>query len=424
MFTINKTLLQVVRTQSGYKKIAGAIKPALFDKEVRAVLQYVEMYWAQYPQHTEINMELLAQKFRLQNQQLSEDEWSVYQDIFLVMQDVPDDHIAFELIRELKTMAFSKEVDEATTEYVTGGDIDLFERLRELVNEYEHDVRKMCDTGFCKDSIEQIIQDECHGSILVPRLQCLKGSMPGLRTGMQVIIAARPGKGKTSFCADLITGFMQNESFRNMKRPIAWFNNEGKAIRIKGNCVRSALRKTFDEIMKMGWSAATEEFYSAIGGDDRLQIYDIHGRDYKYIERLIEDTNPAVVVFDMLDNIKGFRAGGQNRTDERLEKLYQWARESAVIYDFLSIPTSQISAEGADMMWVPETFLKDSRTGKQGACDGVITIGTCPKPGYENSRFIYVPKSKFTPAEGFFQDCRTEVYFNGATSSFHEGQGG
>lgn len=362
MFQINKTLLQVLRTKEGYKKLSGSVKPSLFDKEIRAILLQITKYWDTYiSEHDEINIEIFAQGFRLHNQHLTDDEWEVYQDIFLIMQETPDETIAFELIKELKTMQFSKEVDDATAEYATGEEIDLFERLRELVNEYERDIRRVASSGWCKASLEDIVTDELKGQVLVPRLHCLQNSMPSLRTGMQIIVAARPGKGKTSFCADLITGFMLNESYRKSGRPILWFNNEGKAIRIKGNCVRSALRKDFNAIMQMGWANASDQFELLTGGNDRLRIYDIHGRDYKFIERIIEEAEPICVIFDMLDNIKGFRAGGTNRTDERLEKLYQWSRESAVIYDFLSIATSQVSAEGADMQWVPETFLKDSR---------------------------------------------------------------
>jgi replicative DNA helicase len=67
----------------------------------------------------------------------------------------------------------------------------------------------------------------------------------------------------------------------------------------------------------------------------------------------------------MLDNVGGF--GAAERTDLRLERLYQWARECAVKYDFLSIPTSQVSVEGEGLAWCDMSMLKDSK------CLGVNT---------------------------------------------------
>jgi len=98
--------------------------------------------------------------------------------------------------------------------------------------------------------------------------------------------------------------------------------------------------------------------------------------------------------------------------------MYQWARECSVKYDFLSLPTSQVSVEGAGTQWIPESCLKDSKTGKQGACDAIITIGTEDRVGFENSRFIYIPKTKSKPVDGALADCRSEAVFHSAASLY------
>lgn len=424
MYHVNKTLLQVLRTRDGYKRLAGSIDLKLFDKEVRLVLSSILKYWDMYyTEHEEINIELLNQRFMLHNKTLTEDEQRLYQDIFLLMQDEPDKTIADELIRQLKTMGFSKDLNDLIISYEEGDEIDLFEEAVTLFNQYESDLKRQASCDWCKAGAQEIIEEAQHGLVLKPRLVCLQKSLPDLRTGMQMIVAARPGKGKTSFCAEIIAGVLKQEDVQKLRRPILWMNNESTALRIKSCILRSCLRQDFTAIMKMGWDRANEEFEKVIGGLDMLRIYDIHGRDYRFLERLIEHDNPIMVVWDMLDNVKGFNGTGSSRTDERLEKLYQWSRESAVIYDFLSVPTSQVSAEGADMQWIPETYLKDSKTGKQGACEIILTLGTSNKPGFENSRFVYLPKTKSTPVDGFPADCRTEVFFDTKTSSFYEGNG-
>ena len=417
MYQINKTLLQLLTTREQWSKLQSSIDISRFDKEVRAVLNSIKKYWNN-TDNDQMNMEVFVSKFFIDNT-LSDPERAYYNKLFEVMDQEPDKSTAKDIIRDLRTMEFHKELEDAGNDYTTGNDIDLYETVRSYVNVFEADIRRDADTGYCLATMEEIIEDEQHGSILEWPLDSLRRAMPGLRTGMQVIVAARPGKGKTSFLAHSNMHFLTGDFLRATGRPIVWFNNEGKKIRIKGSHVRAGLRKDFDEIGKIGWKKADSDFKKILLNEDRLRIYDIHGKDYMYLERIMENDKPAVVIFDMLDNVKGFYGSrGQDRKDQQLEALYQWARECAVKYDFLSIPTSQISVEGADMQWVPESCLKDSKTGKQGACDAIITIGSVSTEGFDKSRFIYVPKTKFKPAVGFPADCRTEVVFDGARSLY------
>jgi len=417
MYQTNKTLLQVLKYRDQWDKLRSSILLNEFDKEVRAVLNAIKKYWNNHDDD-EMNMEVFVSGFFIANK-IPESERLFYNKLFEVMSQEPDEAVSKDIIRDLRLMEFGKEILDAHDDYTIGKDIDLYETVRRTVSDFEGDIRRDANTGYCNANVHEIIEDEKHGTFLPWHLDCLRRAMPNLRTGMQVIVAARPGKGKTSFLAHADVHFLQESFLSSSDRPIVWFNNEGKKIRVKGNHVRAALRKDFTEIGELGWAKAQEQYLDVLGRDDRLRIYDIHGRDYLYLERILENDKPAVVVWDMLDNIKGFYGSkGNDRKDQQLEALYQWARECAVKYDFLSLPTSQISVEGADKQWVPESCLKDSKTGKQGACDAIITIGSIEREGFQNSRFIYVPKTKFSPAKGFPADCRTEVVFDPARSLY------
>jgi replicative DNA helicase len=239
--------------------------------------------------------------------------------------------------------------------------------------------------------------------------------LPNVRTGQQHIFAARPGKGKTSFCAAQAVCFARQIPD---DRPIVWFNNEGKGRVIKGTTYRAALHLDFNGIIDLGAANAAKQFSEVCGGPDRIRIFDVHGRDYRYLERIIDAHRPSVVFFDMLDNVKGF--GDAARDDLRLESLYQWSRESAVIYDFLSIPTKQVSVEGDAIPWIPASALKDSKTGVQGACDSIITMGYKGGKQWLDSRFLFVPKTKQSPEKGYRADCAVEIRFNGGKCQFIE----
>lgn len=417
MYQINKTLLQLLTHRQEYNKLWSAIPLSRFDKEVRTVLNAIDLYWRS-TEGAEWNQELFESKFFL-GSDLSDDEKRMYAKIFKVMQGDPDPNTAREIIRELRLLQFSKEIEDVQNDYALGEEIDLYEAIRDCLQEFEHDVRRVTDSGYCTATVEEILQDGLSGTSLEWGLECLNRSLPDLRTGLQGIIAARPGVGKTSFVVDQCVHFVRGEYIQATGRPVVWFNNEGKGVRIKGGFLRAALHRNFEQIAELGLEKAERLLREQCGDPSLFQVYDIHGRDYKYLERIIEKVQPCVVVWDMLDNVRsapGYKSG--DRTDQRLEGLYQWARECAAMYDFLSLPTSQVSVEGAGMQWIPESALKDSKTGKQGACDFIITIGTDDRQGFERSRFIYIPKTKSEPLPGAYADCRTEVVFNKGTGNY------
>ena len=121
------------------------------------------------------------------------------------------------------------------------------------------------------------------------------------------------------------------------------------------------------------------------------------------VEHLVEDINPSLVIFDMIDNLefKGeLRSGHDQRTDQILEGQYQWARKLGVRCGFPVLATSQVSAEvemqAETQCWPPMHALKDSKTGKQGAADTIIMIGISSDPMCQNGRYISTPKNKLS----------------------------
>ena len=414
MFEINKTLLQLLKYKSEYRKLRGLVKLDLFDKDIVNIIKCIDKYWEAEEKEDKMNMGVFSSMIITQRG-ITDVTAGIYKDIILVMHDKPDKVIAKALVKGLRELEFAKKVDDTLTSYNLGEDINFYESIALFVKEFEKDIKKAVDLNWCNASIEDILNDEINGIKLSWRLACLQNSMPNLKTGQQIIVAARPGKGKTSFCADSITNFATQKAIKESGRPIVWFNNEGKAFKCKGACIRSALRKTFNELVDIGWEKA-DKLYSEKVGSETIKIFDIHGRDNNFLERIISEYNPIVVIWDMLDNVRGFN--NTKRDDQRLEQLYQWSRECSVIYDFLSIATSQISADGDNTRFISDSLLNGSKTGKPAACDAIITIGAIDKVGFERSRFINIPKTKFSPKQGYDSFCKTEVVFDGERSAY------
>jgi len=408
MFEVNKVLLQLLKHRKTYAKLRAAVNLRVIDKAAKRIISELDTYYREYPTHAQVIPGTFLQQLGLNNPDLSSDDLSFYSQVVESMMEEPDAESSKGIIRSLKTMEFADQLDAANNSFHVGEDIDLFGAVTDLVKHFEKDVRRSDTVEYISCSLEDLIETPGDSTGLRWRVNQLFGSMPGLKTGQQVIFAARPGRGKTSFCAynaPIMAAALPNG------RPLAWFNNEGKGREIWNTCYRGVLGKSNQEITAAGYKESEAEFNRLLGAEDRVRIFDIHGRDYRFIERVIQNHNPGIIIFDMLDNVHGFADAA--RTDLRLEALYQWARECAVIYDFLSIPTSQLSVEAEGIQWPDQSMLKDSKTAKQGACDAVVTMGALNKPDRLYNRYLYVPKAfKGTPLKGYREDCLAEVLFD------------
>lgn len=415
MFTVEKTTLQLLRNRENYEKIRGVVNKSLFDPGVKRALTVLDNYWQNYEGHTQVMPDVFMSELALAYPDLSDADLTVHQGMTEIMCSEPDEASAKGLMRSLRTMDFANKLEKAHEDYATGLDIDLHGTVADLLDRFQTDIARDEAVDWCRDDIIDIIESSKTGFHMPWFLDCLQGSLPDIIPGDQIILAARPGKGKTSLCARQA---VHMASLTPDDRPVLWFNNEGKGRKIKGTIYRAALAKSFAEIVAFGGDEAKAEYERCVGGPDRIKIFDVHGRDYRFLESIIKDYQPAAVFFDMLDNVHGF--GDAARTDLRLEQLYQWARERAVIHDFISIAVSQISVEGEGLAWCDQSMLKDSKTAKQGACEAIVMMGTTNNQNQLWSRFMYVPKQKSETKPGYRPDCAQEIIFDGARCQFKE----
>ena len=176
--------------------------------------------------------------------------------------------------------------------------------------------------------------------------------------------------------------------------------------------IQSALRATDAELLELHNNLELRDKYMEAMGGDKVRIYDVHGKNNLYIEDILAQLGDKVgmIIFDMLDNLK-FPTTKEVREDQRLEQMYQWSRELGVKYDCHVFPTSQVSNEGAGLQFPTEAMLKDSKTGKQGACDNILMIGASDDPLLEHNRYISLPKQKSKRAGK--ENLRAELILNG-----------
>lgn len=296
-----------------------------------------------------------------------------------------------------------------------GDEIDLGAAMREIVERFEADCDRKVKTPWVRDDINDLLQDDADDRGFHWRLPDLNESLRPLRPGDFGILAGRPDTGKTTFVTDQLTHFAPqvDQLFPGEMRSILWFNNEGPGKRIVSRLYQSALNATMaDLVAKSKAGTVAADYLAVTGRPDVIRVFDVHDFWNHEVEDIIRTTPPAIIVFDMVDNIK-FGGGTNNngtRTDQLLEAMYQWARVIAVKHDCVVLATSQISADGENLAYPTLSMLKDSKTGKQGAADFILTIGY--QQDFPLTRYLGLTKNKLARVGGN-KLLRAETTFDG-----------
>ena len=255
---------------------------------------------------------------------------------------------------------------------------DLMQKVNELEQEEVTDAEAT--------SVNMDLLDLHHSQIATPglrwRLDWLNKSLGSLRKGDFGFVFARPETGKTTFLASEMTHMITQTD-----GDILWFNNEEQGRKVAVRCYQAMFGVTNKELFDN-----KEEHYASykdtIG--NRLKIYDYEDSSSTHsIENILKNTNPALIIFDQIDKIRGFK---MDRHDLQLKALYQWAREIAKMHAPV-IAVSQAGGSGENKLWLTMDDVDSSKTAKQGEADWILGIGK-ESDNTSNMRFLNISKNK------------------------------
>lgn len=403
---IDIILLRLIKRRKDWSKLHGMLPKATLSEETRALVTDFDRYFKEYPSHDTVDLLTFLPRFKQWHPGMSDEMFSKYKGILGNIVPDPDDDQARNIMQDLADVDFATKIANTINEFEEGElEGDLYDFINRDMDKYRK-LRGLKVVDYIKDDILDLLQDEFDDTGVNFRLACLRASMRPMRGGDFGIIAGRPDQGKTTFMTSEATyAAPQLPPERN----VIWLNNEGPGKRIKPRLFQSALGITMEELKALASAGKVKDMYTdAVGRLDRIRIFDIHGYSTGMVENIIQDNNPGLVIFDMIDNIRGF--GDAARTDLMLEYMYQWARELMVKYDAIGWAGSQISNDGDNLRFPTLPMLKDSKTGKQGACDFQLMIGSVDDPAFVYSRFIGLPKNKLQRPDGK-KDPKAEVAF-------------
>ena len=404
---LDLSLLRIMKYRKEFNQLYPGIPRAALDRITVQLLEDFNKYFTKFPTHFKIDLELFFPRFKQWHPTLNDDQMAAYRQVLSKIEADVDDDTKAGVMNDLFENAMAVNMANIIQQFENGElDLPLAEYLNSELDTFKLQTRSRLavwnDTPLDVLFPDYTEQDEgIHW-----RLACLNESMRGMLPGDFGLIAGRPDKGKTSFLASEVT-FMAAQLPAD--KNVLWFNNEGVSDRIRARTFQAAIGKTPAECAELRKSGELmAEYEKAVGRADKIRIFDIHGYHIGQVEALIENNNPGIIVYDMIDNIRGF--GSEARTDLQLEKMYQWARERCVKFNCIGLAASQISAEGDGTPYPEMWMLKDSRTGKQGACDFQLMIGT-GREGTANCRYVSLPKNKLR-REGAKGNPQCEVVFD------------
>lgn len=375
--SLELTTLRLLKHRKRYEALARAVPHRALDTRTQILLKDFGRFFAEFPEAQRIDAGAFTLFFRMIHPKLGEDDLAVYSHLFREFDTDVGADVEQGLMKRLQEAATAYDVATMLDKYNSGEEVDVRAGLTGFIAAYDEQIERTAKNPQVLDPIEDLLRAEANDEGLHWRLGCINRSIKPLVGGDFMVVAARPDRGKTTFLSDNLT-FMAPQIdtlYPDQGRSILWFNNEGPGHRIVTRCFQSALGATMEELVRLSGLPAEKGFEKyktlvrqryaqALGGRPGvLRIFDIHDFWSHEVEDVIELYNPAVIVLDMVDNIK-FSGGASNngqRTDQLLEEMYKWARNRAVKKDCAVLATSQISAEGDGMPYPTLPMLKDSR---------------------------------------------------------------
>jgi len=413
---LNLNLLKGSVDKSMHHKLHACITREAFDTTTLTLFDAVTRYFDKYKNHDTIDWPSFLLLFHETiHPHIDDGQRAVYNQVIQAMQK-PAPHGTVDcLLEDLQTAGLSVVLANAVASYNEGQDLDLPSAVQAAIDHWRVSTGTL-DTAWNTTPIEELLDDLMDDEGLQWRIPSLRGCMRGLRGGHALIVGARPDAGKTSLLAAETTYLCPQLP---EDRGVLWLNNEGTSREIIPRVWQAALDKTIDELVAMKNAGTLRNDYAkVIGHPDRIRVADVHGWSIAQCEDVIHKLNPGIVVWDMLDNI-GFGKMGTGDKVSDLESLYQRTRDLAVIQNHVCLETSQVSVEGDGELFPRQSALKDSKTGKQGACDAIIMLGKSNDQTMTAVRGVSTPKNKLAKV-GCPRDPRAQVLFRFDRARFEE----
>lgn len=353
----------------------------------------IDLYYTKYINNNNINLNELD-IFYNSNYLLKDNE---RKDLELLLKDVYEQDITnmeaiIGLLEEHRRRSLAGQVAIMALDVEAGKKSTA--ELLELFNNFEHQEVEADEIIPVNMDLDNLYDTQIATPGLRWRINWLNKSLGSLRKGDFGFIFARPETGKTTFLASEITHMVSQTD-----GDILWFNNEEQGTKVGIRVYQATLGLTTQALFAD--KPTNKARYKTIT-NNRIKILDFEDSSSKNrIESVLKQYNPALIIFDQIDKIRGFKG---DRNDLELKQIYQWAREISKTYAPV-IAVSQASGEAEGKLFLTMDMVDGSKTAKQGEADWILGIGK-EQDNTSRSRYFNITKNKLIGDKDTSPDLR------------------
>lgn len=416
--SFEQNLLLALTDRQKFRVLSEAVPPTV-SAETRVLLKWYKKYFKAVPSGPKLDLGTLKEMIKLK----SKDKEGA--DLLIALVNSleaaePDEEALAAVGEQLAAEDLRGKIGAVLARYDDDDEVDLAFECMQLADATLRSTGRQSAHEYEDTPIEELLAEiDKDEGLKFRRWPTFYHGLVGIMPGISVAVAARPDKGKSSLVASIATDWApQAAKLWGTQRPMLWLNNEGKGRRLIPRIYQAALGASTEQLIK--WSndkSLRKRYERAIGAPyDFIRVKDMHGAKMAEIERVISAVRPSVVFADMLSN---FHVGGPiGAKHEEVQQIWVMMRELAARYDFVSVGTIQISQEGANMLYPPQSALKDSKTGVQGAVDLLLMAGNYEAENSEIRGFS-TTKNKLQKS-GHPTYLKASIHFDSALCDFTE----
>ena len=381
-------LIKTLLNKEFYDQHKGIRCPdKIFTKDVRKIKQTIDHAMKKYDRNMSVSD--LQACFMIENQSMTTATKSAYDDLFRKLDkvDAINNEIAEDTLSKMFQQYVGDQVASLGFDFVNGTQ-DSLEPLRRLLEDYKDDFTPNLRVDWDDIDIDTLLAANDLATQWKFNIPTLRRRVEGVSGGHLLLVGARPNTGKTSFHASLIAG---PEGWAQQGAKCIVLCNEESYERVGARYLSAATNMTMDEVKEN--VALARKRYEPI--KQNIRIKDSTNKDMRWVEAIVKHEKPDIVVLDMGDKFAN-KTGADSHVYLKDAAIH--ARNIAKQYDCAVIWMSQLSAEAEGKIYVDQSMLEGSKTGKAAECDLMILISKNPQVEgeYESDtqRHLNVAKNK------------------------------
>ena len=295
--------------------------------------------------------------------------------------------IAQEVMGNMFQKLVGEEIANLGVKYVNGVENTL-EPVRKIIEDYQDDFMPNLKIDWGDISIDTLLEKADIQAKWKFNISSLQRRIEGVSGGHLVLVGARPNTGKTSFHASIIAS---EDGFARQGAKCIVLCNEESYDRVGARYLSAASNMSMDEVKGNYALAATR--YKPV--HDNIKIKDSTGKDMRWVKAVVKAYQPDILVLDMGDK---FASKGSADSHVYLKDAAIHARNIAKQYDCAIIWMSQLSADAEGKVYVDQSMMEGSKTGKAAECDLMILISKNPQvegqDEQDSQRHLNIAKNK------------------------------